>query len=104
MTSFDYIAPALTFAYNVLMDEEQHGKASGQMKFYMPVQSRKQIVWNNFLGGIAWSAGTLVGLALLVAVAGFILQKIDFNAILGEWIGDIIKQAFSQIQPPDYSN
>ena len=88
--------------YNVFMDEEKHGKASGEMKFYMPVQTRKQIVWNNFLGGLAWSAGTLVGLALLVAIAGFILQKIDFNLILGDWLGGIINQALNQIKPPNY--
>ena len=64
--------------------------------------SRKQIVLNNFIGGLAWACGTLVGLALLVTIAGFILQRIDFNSILGEWLGGLIHQALQQVQPPPY--
>lgn len=87
------------------MDEEKSArqiKGNGESRFLMQNLSRKQIVLNNFLGGLAWACGTLVGLALLVTVSGFILKQIDFNSILGEWLGGIIHQALQQVQPPPY--
>jgi hypothetical protein len=84
------------------MDEEREVKGRGESRYLMQSVSRKQIVINNFIGGLAWACGTLVGLALLVTIAGFILQRIDFNSILGEWLGGIIKQALQQVQPPQY--
>ncbi len=42
--------------------------------------SRKHIMINNFLGGLAWGFGTVVGASVVVAVIAYILKVIGiFN-------------------------
>lgn len=53
-------------------------------------RSRRQIITNNFLGGIAWGIGVTIGLALFFGILAFISQHIDFVPIVGDFIADII--------------
>lgn len=57
-------------------------------KIYRP---RGQMILDNFLGGIAWSLGTLIGATIIIALIGFILSKIDVIPIIGSWIAQIIQ-------------
>ncbi|MDP3994207.1 MAG: DUF5665 domain-containing protein [bacterium] len=56
-------------------------------------RSKKQIMLNNFLGGIAWSFGTLIGAGIIVFAAGFFFSRINLIPIIGFWIQEIIKSA-----------
>jgi hypothetical protein len=49
-------------------------------------RSPKRIFLHNFLGGIAWSLGTLIGATIVLALLGFILAKIGVTPLLGGWI------------------
>lgn len=49
------------------------------------VMSRKQIIVNNFIGGISWGLGATVGLAIVLAILGFVLGKVDFVPIIGDF-------------------
>jgi len=69
---------------------EPHEKATNPNK--------KQIMLNNFLGGIAWSIGTLVGLAIIFVVVGFFLKRVDIVPILGDFLSDIMKSSIQQTQ------
>jgi hypothetical protein len=51
---------------------------------------RGQIFLDNFLGGIAWALGATVGLAVIVALLGFILQNINLVPFVGGFIADVI--------------
>lgn len=55
--------------------------------------SKKQMILNNFIGGIFWGVGTAFGAILFIAVLGFIVSKSDFIPVIGGFIGDIAKQA-----------
>lgn len=55
-------------------------------------RSKKDILVNNFIGGIAWSLGTLVGASLVIALIGYILSRVDFIPIIGAWITQIIQE------------
>ncbi len=48
--------------------------------------SRKQMIINNFIGGISWGAGATIGLALFFAVLGLVLNKIDWIPVVGEFL------------------
>lgn len=49
--------------------------------------SRKNIIINNFLGGIAWAVGTTVGLTIIVALLGFSVRQIGgFIPIIGRFV------------------
>ncbi len=53
-------------------------------------RGRKQIIVNNFLGGIAWGIGVTIGLALFFGILAFISTHIDFVPIVGEFISNVI--------------
>lgn len=61
-------------------------------------RDRKQILVNNFLGGISWGLGATIGLAVVLAVLGFILGKIDFIPIVGDFVSRI-NEYISQRDP-----
>jgi hypothetical protein len=56
-------------------------------------RSKKDIIINNFLGGIAWGLGASVGLAILLAILGYIISRIDWVPIFGS----IISEASDQV-------
>lgn len=75
-------------------------KAMGQNKYLQPYKTKRQIVADNFLGGIAWSFGTIVGFALLAVAVGFFISRINLIPIIGNWIAQILNDATGKIQPP----
>lgn len=75
-------------------------KATGANKYLQPYKSRPKIFIDNFLGGLAWSLGTFLGLAILAATIGFFVSKINLVPIIGSWIAQILQDATSRIQPP----
>lgn len=80
--------------------DSQDPKATGANKYLLPYKTRRTIFVDNFLGGIAWSFGTFVGLAVLVIIAGFIISKINLVPIIGGWLGQILQEATSKVQFP----
>lgn len=52
--------------------------------------SKKEIMINNFLGGIFWALGATVGLALIFALLALIAKYINFIPIVGSFISQII--------------
>jgi len=53
------------------------------------------MMFNNFLGGIAWALGAAFGAGIVIAAVGFIFSKINFVPIIGNLviqIGEFIKQ------------
>lgn len=55
-------------------------------KFEKVYRSPKIIFLHNFLGGIAWSLGTLIGATIILALLGFILSKAGIIPLIGGWI------------------
>lgn len=52
--------------------------------------SKKQIIFNNFLGGIFWALGATVGVGLIFALLGFLAKNVDFVPVVGSFVSDII--------------
>lgn len=52
-------------------------------------RSKKQIILNNFLGGIAWGVGATLGLAIFFAILGLVLSKFDWIPFIGQFITKI---------------
>lgn len=76
---------------------EQHLKANMNM-------SKKDIIIGNFLGGIAWGFGTVIGAGVVVAIIGTILNQFGvFHAISGLFgqvgnLNNTLNQSLPQVQ------
>lgn len=46
---------------------------------------------NNFIGGIGWGLGVTVGLSALLAIASFVLSKINFVPIIGQFTNQVVQ-------------
>jgi hypothetical protein len=58
--------------------------------------SKKEIVFNNFLGGIFWSLGATIGLALIFTILTLIAKSVDLVPFVGEFVSDIIDFVMSR--------
>ena len=45
--------------------------------------SKKDIILGNFLGGLSWGIGSVVGVGILVAVVGFVLNSLGIFSAIG---------------------
>ncbi len=52
--------------------------------------SRKQIFFNNFLGGIAWALGATVGISAVAILLGIILKNINLVPYIGNFVSGIL--------------
>lgn len=47
----------------------------------------------NFLGGISWSLGVWIGTTFIIAILVFLLSKIDFVPVIGDFVGKVMSHA-----------
>jgi len=59
-------------------------------KYEQVRQNKKQLIINNFLGGIFWAVGVTIGLSVLIAILGFLSDYINFVPIIGSFVSDIL--------------
>lgn len=57
-------------------------------KVHRPLQ---QMLWQNFLGGVAWALGVTLGLTVVVTLVGFLLAQLDFVPIVGDLATGIVQ-------------
>lgn len=74
-------------------------KASGSYKYLQPYKTKGQIILDNFLGGISWSLGTIVGFTLIAILAGFFISRINLIPVIGNWLTDIIRHTSQNLNP-----
>lgn len=49
----------------------------------------KQMAMNNFVGGVMWAIGVLVGGTIVVALLGFVLGKVNLIPVIGDFLSQI---------------
>ena len=59
--------------------------------------SKKQILINNFLAGIAWGFGTTVGIGAILALLAFFATRVNFVPILGNFLAQILEFAIERV-------
>lgn len=53
-------------------------------------KTKKEIFFNNFLGGIAWGLGATVGVSIFFAVLAFLVSKINLIPVVGNFVTGVI--------------
>ena len=53
--------------------------------------SKKRIILNSFLGGVAWGVGTVIGATLIVTLIIWLLGAIGWIAVIGDLASEIIR-------------
>ena len=52
--------------------------------------SRKEIILNNFFGGIAWALGATVGLSFIFTLLGILAKNVNLVPFVGSFVSQII--------------
>jgi hypothetical protein len=52
--------------------------------------SRGEIIANNFLGGIFWGIGSIIGIALFLSIFSLLAQYVNLIPFIGDFIGEIL--------------
>jgi len=52
--------------------------------------SRKELIENNFLGGLAWALGATVGLSIILALLGILTKGMNLVPFVGSFVSQII--------------
>lgn len=50
----------------------------------------KQLLINNFLGGIAWGLGATIGLSIVIALLTLLLKQINLVPIVGGFTSQVV--------------
>lgn len=58
-------------------------------------RSKKEMLINNFLGGIAWGLGTTFGVAIILAILGFLSKEINLIPFVGNFVTEVNKYVAS---------
>ena len=59
-------------------------------RFIRMHNSLTRLIWFNFMRGLAFGLGSVIGATVLVSVLVFLLREINFIPIIGEWATEIL--------------
>jgi len=73
---------------------EQNNSQPGENYKQVERNFGKMLV-SNFLGGIAWSLGVLIGTSIVFSLIAIIISKINFVPIFGNFLAKVLESAQS---------
>jgi hypothetical protein len=74
---------------------QHYEKASQKLSF-------RKILWNNFIGGLAWAIGATVGLAIIFTFLALIGKSVNLIPIVGSFASQVID--FIMKNNPNFRN
>ena len=73
-------------------------------KYLRIIDSKKHILVNNFLGGISWALGTIVGFLIISIISVMIIGQTGVLSKLSVWFSDVIENSQKSVIPEDLEN
>jgi hypothetical protein len=61
-------------------------------------EKTSEIIYKNFVGGVAWAAGASVGFALLIGIIGLLLGKLGGLPIIGGFLASVVEVTQTAMQ------
>ena len=77
--------------------EREVANLNGELKrlnaqwVFRAYRSTARLLWLNFLRGLAFGFGSVVGATILVSVLVYALSSVDFVPVVGEWAAEVIR-------------
>jgi uncharacterized protein DUF5665 len=68
-------------------------------RFIRMHNSLPRLIWFNFMRGLAFGLGSVIGATVLVSVLVYFLRNIDFIPIIGDWAREILSVITDQTNP-----
>ncbi len=65
-------------------------------------QSKKQLIINNFIGGISWGLGATIGVTIIVGIITYALRVINLVPFLGDVATQVTSIVLSNLQSAPY--
>jgi hypothetical protein len=59
-------------------------------RFIRMHNSLSKLIWFNFMRGLAFGLGSVIGATVLVSVLVYFLRNIDFIPIIGDWATEVL--------------
>lgn len=73
-------------------------------KYLRVIDTKKHIVINNFLGGISWALGTIVGFLIISIISVVIIGQTGVLTQVGSWLSNVIENSQKSVIPKELEN
>ncbi len=73
-------------------------------KYLRVIDSKKHIVINNFLGGISWALGTIVGFLIISIISVVIIGQTGVLSRVSTWLTNVIENSQKSVIPQELEN
>jgi len=78
-----------------IVDKQESGE-----KYKNVQRPMGKMLYYNFIGGIAWGLGVLIGSTIIFALIAFFIGKVDFVPLFGQFAAKVIESAQFNLQSP----
>jgi hypothetical protein len=68
-------------------------------RFIRMHNSLPRLMWFNFMRGLAFGLGSVIGATVLVSVVVYFLSQINFIPIIGDWATEVLSIITEQAEP-----
>jgi len=68
-------------------------------KYEQLMRSKKEIILNNFIGGISWGLGATIGVSILLTLIALLAGPLSLIPIFGDFFAKIIEHATRSLTP-----
>ena len=58
----------------------------------------KDIILNNFLGGIAWAVGATLGFSVIIFLLTYVFKNVDWIPFIGNFVSDLTSYVLQNLQ------
>lgn len=76
-------------------------KIEAAEKYLRVIDSKKHIMFNNFLGGISWALGTIVGFLIISFISVLIIGQTGILTKVSDWLSDVVHESQQGVIPQE---
>jgi len=67
-------------------------------RFEQAARNLKDILINNFLGGLAWAVGATVGISIIIFLLTNVFKNVGWIPFIGDFISNLTSYVLSNLQ------